>query len=155
MSNRSKKPLSTPPQDVQRHGLPNYLAHLREDFQRHPILVVLILALLLIIGLGGYSGIQSVRAEYHLQAARQALEQPDLIAAQVHLDRCLALSPDSAEAHFLAAQTARRTSEYENAEQHLSECQRLGWSSEAIDLERALSRAQRGDLAGVEDYLLS
>src|SRR5437773_386032 len=89
-------------------GLSGRLANLRHDLRRHPILVVLILGLLLIIGLGGYSAIQGIRAEYQLRAAQQALEQPDLARAEAHLALCLALSPQNTEAHFLAAQTARR-----------------------------------------------
>jgi tetratricopeptide (TPR) repeat protein len=132
-----------------------HLHSLRRDFRRHPVLVVLILGLLLPIGLGVYSGVQAIRTEYHLRAARQALEQPNLNDALAHLTLCLDLSPHSTEAHFLAAQAARRLANYDAAEHHLNECKRLGWSSEAIDLERALSSAQRGSLARVEDFLLS
>jgi predicted Zn-dependent protease len=131
------------------------LESLQQDFRRHPVLVFLIITLVLLIGLGSYSGVQAVRSEYHLRAARRALEQPDFPAAQAHLAVCLQLSPQSAEAHFLAAQAARRSGDYDRALDHLNECERLGWLTEAIDLERALARAQRGDLAQVEDYLVS
>lgn len=136
-------------------GQPSRRGSLRQDFRRNPVLLVLIVVLLLIIGLGGYSGIQAVRAEYHLRAVRKALARPDLADAESHLKSCLALSPESAEIHFLAAQSARRSGAYEKAERHLVDCTRLGWSSEPIELERALGRAQRGELARVEDYLLS
>src|SRR5947209_3228448 len=100
---------------------PGHLRNLRQDLRRHPVLVLLILGLLLPIGLGVYSGLQGVRAEYHLRAARRALERPDLNKAQAHLALCLDLSPQSAEAHFLAAQAARRLGDYETAEHHLNE----------------------------------
>ena len=83
------------------------------------------------------------------------MERPDLSSARAHLALCLALAPKSAEAHFLAAQAARRSGSYDEAEQCLNDCEQLGLSREAIALERALSRAQRGELAGVEEYLLS
>ena len=131
------------------------LHQLRQDFRRHPVLVFLMLTLVLLIGLGLYSGVQAIRAEYQLQAARRAVEQADFTAAQAHLALCLELSPQSAEAHFLAAQAAHRSGDYDKALVHLNACERLGWLSEAIALEHALGRAQRGDLAQVEDYLLS
>jgi tetratricopeptide (TPR) repeat protein len=134
---------------------PAHLRRLGQDLRRHPGLVLLIGTLLLLIGLGSYSGVQALRAEYHLAAARKALEQADLRSARAHLALCLALAPKSAEAHFLAAQAARRSGNYEEAEQYLNDCEKLGLSREAITLERALSRAQRGDLAQVEEYLLS
>jgi tetratricopeptide (TPR) repeat protein len=138
-----------------RGGLPRHLRNLWQDFRRHPLLVFLIVSLLLLIGLGAYSGIQAIRAEQQLRAARRALDQSDLNGAQTHLTVCLALSPQSTEAHFLAAQTARRSGNYDQAEHHLDECTQLGCSREAIDFERTLARAQRGDLARIEDYLLS
>jgi len=128
---------------------------LRRDFRRHPVLVLLVAGLVLVIGLGAYSGVQGVRALYHLRAAQRALQRPDLADAKAHLQVCLALSPNSAEGHYLAAQAARRSGDYEQAEQYLNACVRLGCAEEAIQLERSLAHAQRGELAGVEEYLVS
>ena len=136
-------------------GLRGPLRNLWQELRLHPLLISLSVSLLLLIGLGSYSGIQVIRAEHQLRAARRALEQSDLNGARAHLAVCLALSPQSTEVHFLAAQAARRSGNFDKAEQYLDECRRLGCAQEALDLERALSSAQRGDLARVEDYLLS
>src|SRR5262249_25261590 len=48
----------------------------------------------------------------------------------------------------------RRTGAYDDAERHLKECRQLGWPAEEIYLEHNLARAQRGDVAEVEDQLL-
>jgi predicted Zn-dependent protease len=54
-----------------------------------------------------------------------------------------------------AARAARRAGRYPDAERHLRACRRLQGPSDARLLEDALLTAQRGNLAGVERYLLS
>src|SRR5262249_28037436 len=60
-----------------------------------------------------------------------------------------------AHMHFLAARTARRAGFSADAERHLSRCAELHGEPEAIERERALLCAQRGELASVESYLVS
>lgn len=119
---------------------------------RLKVLVVLLVAL---AGLGAYRASQSFRADRHLRAAEEALQKHDLALAQAHLTLCLELRPDSAKTHFLAARTARRAGDEAEADSHLRECERLGWPPDALALERALSRAQRGEVEVVEGALLS
>src|SRR5207302_3192248 len=83
-----------------------------------------------------------------------ALEARDFTLAQARLGSCLKTWPNSADVHLLAARTARRAGTFDDAEHHLKECQRLGWPPEEVRLERDLIRAQRGDLAGVENQLI-
>jgi len=121
----------------------------------HPLLSLLIGALLVCISLGlmaigGYAW-----AEYHYRAARRALDRRDFVAAREHLALCLEAWPDSAETHFLAARAARRALDYRAADKQLRECQRLGGARDRIELERQLTRAQRGDLAQVNGRLWS
>lgn len=127
----------------------------RAGLGQYTLLALVALVLLALIGVAGYAAGWHLWAEYHLRASRQALERCDLAQAREHLDLCLRARPNSAEAHLLAAQAARRAGAYEDAEQHLEECKRLQGVTEAYDLERLLLRAQRGDLSGAERYLLA
>src|SRR5438445_5441535 len=63
-------------------GLRGPLRNLWQELRLHPLLISLIVSLLLLIGLGSYSGIQVIRAEHQLRAARRALEQSDLNGAR-------------------------------------------------------------------------
>jgi tetratricopeptide (TPR) repeat protein len=121
---------------------------------RSPRLAVVAGAVLVLLGLGVAVAAGTLWVEYHLRAARLALERRDFPRARAHLTRCLQARPNAPEVHFLAARAARRAGDADAAERHLSTCQRLGWVAEAVELERALLRAQRGELARVEGYLL-
>jgi predicted Zn-dependent protease len=122
---------------------------------RRPVLVVLVPVVLALIAGVGYRVAWHLWAYQHFRAAQRAVERYDLSLARAHLALCLEVWPDSAQTHFLAARTARRDGDEEQAEHHLDECSRLDWPREAIALERALLRAQSGDLARVEGYLLA
>ncbi len=90
---------------------------------------------------------------YHARAADQALQHYDFESAQKHLDACLHSWPNSAATHLLAARTARRRGSYEDAERHLEACERLQGVGLATARERAMLRAQQGDLGGIETPL--
>jgi predicted Zn-dependent protease len=92
------------------------------------------------------------RPDPRLAAAERALERHDYAAAYEQLRDCLRRRPDDPRLLFLAARTARRAGLYDQAEKHLAACQRLQGKSDAITLERALARLQRGD-ADAEPYL--
>jgi tetratricopeptide (TPR) repeat protein len=92
---------------------------------------------------------------FHYRAAQRALAERDFPTARNHLARCLNVWFCSARAHLLAARTARRTGAYDEAEQCLRACRALGAPAESVDLESMLLRAQRGDLAHAESYLVS
>src|SRR5262245_13289024 len=121
--------------------------------RRHWVLGGLLL-LGVLAGLG-YVGSRHVRAWRHYQVAERALERRDFRQARANLALCLQVWPASRETHLLAAQAARRAGAYDNAAYHLNVCEQLHGPSEAAQLERALLSAQRGELAGVDDYLVS
>ncbi len=120
--------------------------------RRHPWLTAM--AVLALLGVGVHQGGWNLWAAYHWRAARAAIDQRDLLRARAHLRLCLQVWPHSAATHFLAARTARRADDYEEAAQHLDECERLHGPPQDIEAERAMLRAQQGDLAWVERYLV-
>lgn len=125
----------------------------------------LMMALLAALAAGSF-GVRAVRravgAANHACAAEAYLEQSEqrrrrlhLTLARDELNRCRELSPDSARIHFLAARTARRLGYHDEAERLLDRAAQLGWVAEAIDLERALAQAQRGDADRIGGILIS
>ncbi len=99
-------------------------------------------------------------AEYQYRAAVRELSQAQerdrdnhLKAARDHLAVCLRYRPGSTDALLLAARTARRLSAYDDAELLLKQYQDKGGVLEEVTLERALVRAQRGDVKPVEAFL--
>jgi tetratricopeptide (TPR) repeat protein len=112
----------------------------------------LALAALALLAIAGWISLAFGVPRYHLREARRALTQFHPEQARVHLDSCLRTWPQSSEIHLLAARAARLADDTDGAEMHLQECERLDWSP-AVTLERALLRAQNGDLDQVEGYL--
>jgi tetratricopeptide (TPR) repeat protein len=90
---------------------------------------------------------------HHYRAAESALKAFRLDKARNHLERCLQVWPYGAETQFLAAQTARRLDELDEAEQRLTEYERRHGPGPAVSLERALLRAQRGEVDHVKASL--
>src|SRR5262249_55727103 len=89
------------------------------------------------------------------RAAQSALAKRDFPTARDHLSRCLNNWFFSAEAHLLAARTARCDGVYDEAEQHLRACRTGGAPKEGVDLEYMLLNARSGDLDHAESYLVS
>ena len=116
---------------------------------------LLIAALLLgLLGVGAWQLVVQGSAWSHFSKARAALDADDPATARRHLARCLAVWPDSAETHFLAAQAARRDGDLAAAAGHIDAAARLNWVPDAVALERALVRAQSGLFATVEPLLI-
>jgi tetratricopeptide (TPR) repeat protein len=111
-----------------------------------------VLATLLLAGLAVWLVRAVVLPRYHWRAAGEAVVRFEPDEAQRHLAFCLAAWPQSSEVHLVAARADRLAGDSEAAEAQLQECERLGWS-QAVVLERALLRAQNGDLDTVEAYL--
>jgi tetratricopeptide (TPR) repeat protein len=87
-------------------------------------------------------------AKHHLRAAEEALERQQFGQARQHLTKYLSVWPNSAPAHLLLAQTARRAGFPEEAERQLDICERLEEEpSGAVELERALLKVEQGDFA--------
>jgi tetratricopeptide (TPR) repeat protein len=105
------------------------------------------------IAYGGYVAGSNAWAVYHYRLAQRDLEHDHLEQARRHLAVCLHVWPSNTETCLLAAQTARRAHAYDDAECLLRQYQQLGGVPEALELERALLRAERGDLSGLETRL--
>jgi predicted Zn-dependent protease len=109
-----------------------------------------------LLGGAGYQTYAYYAARGHVQAARLALDRHDWSAAQRHLSAYLRARPDDPEAHRLAARAARRLELPDEAQAHLDACRRLqGGDTQAVNVEQALLRVQRGDLRGAESFLRS
>jgi tetratricopeptide (TPR) repeat protein len=121
-----------------------------------PLVLLLVVLLLSVIGLGGYILYYYYQARGPLEDANRAIKRRDFVEAGKHLDKYLELRPDSPAVQFLAARTARRAGAYDKAEEHLAKAQKLGWTPEAIELERLMLAAQRGEISeDGEKYLHS
>jgi predicted Zn-dependent protease len=117
-----------------------------------PWVLVLGFLLLLAGGLGG----RQVWAWYHYRAASAALERYRHDEARSHLDKCLEVWPTSVPIHLLAARAARRAQAYPEAEKLLNDCRRLALKApDEVTLEWSLLRASMGNLAEVEEFLVS
>ena len=112
------------------------------------------LSLLLALGVAAWLVEPQFSAWGHLNRGKAALDRDDPAEARRQLEACLAIWSSSGEAHFLAAQAARRGGDGREAERHLDEAARLGWVATEVELERALIQAQSGNLAAVEGVLL-
>jgi tetratricopeptide (TPR) repeat protein len=78
------------------------------------------------------------------QAALAAAERRDFVAARADFDRCMREWPESAEVRFQASRCERRAGDFQAAGNLLREAKRLGWVSEAIELESVLAAVQQG-----------
>lgn len=123
---------------------------LRNLLRRHPALTGL--ALVLAVLGSGVAGLYLWK-QYHLQAARQALDRYAFDEAQHHLDRCLAVPFRDDAVYLLAARTARRRDSYQEAANYLAACQQRQGMTKAVVLERLLLAAQQGELGEVEASL--
>jgi predicted Zn-dependent protease len=116
---------------------------------------VLIVGLLGITGVVGWSILLELQATRHFRAAQAALNAGDFAKAREHLAYCLKAWPDSAQTHFLAARAARRNGDLADAYRFLDAAEKRHWVAEALELERALIRVPLGELPEVERYLTS
>lgn len=92
-------------------------------------------------------------AYYHWAKAQEALEADDFPRAQAELMPCIETWGTSGEARFVMARTCRRAGDFISAREHLRESRRLGWPTEALQLEEQLVQAQSGLVAAVEPAL--
>lgn len=109
------------------------------------------LAILLGLGLLGAAGWALARPVGTLlrkSSIRRALADRDLSRAARLLAEHLRLADADADAHLLAAQTARRNDDLGSANRHLNRYRELGGDTEEYQLELVLRRCQYGNLAG-------
>jgi Tfp pilus assembly protein PilF len=122
---------------------------LLSTMQRHPLKVVLVLALCL-IGLGAYPVGAYYYADYHLRAADRAEARFEFDEAEEHLAACLWVRPNDASIHLQMARVERRAGRYEQSNEHREKCQDLVGANPANALEWAMWKAQSGEIADVE-----
>jgi tetratricopeptide (TPR) repeat protein len=115
----------------------------------------LILAGIVLLLLGGAIAFfyPRIAEAYHLRLAQRALEGYDFPTAKTHLERCIALRPGDAEAHFLLARTCRRAGDRAGAAASLQEARRLNFDPKKIGLEELLAQAQAGLVVPLEQNL--
>lgn len=109
-------------------------------------------AALVIVGILAAVAARGLWAEYHLRAARRALQRRAYPEARAHLGCYLSVWPRSPAAHLLAARCARGVGAFDEAEQLLADCRKLEADPKAVALEQDLLDAQQGtlDRAGFE-----
>jgi predicted Zn-dependent protease len=118
----------------------------------------LVLAGLVLAGLGAWVGGRHLWARHHLRAAESALESYHPAEALEHLRACLRVWPRDVHTRLLAARAARQAGDFDEAQQHLEEFDQLARDlpdEEAAEgtLEWALLRVQNGDLER-DEFLL-
>lgn len=130
-------------------SLPGRLAR---RIRRRPRTTLVVLAILLLVGAGGFYG-------YAVREWRQALaavREGRPADAQKKLALCLSVWPNDPDVHRLAARAARMTGDFPLAEEHLNTCLKLeNGATEGTQLEFLLMRAQSGEVAEVEQLLLA
>jgi Tfp pilus assembly protein PilF len=93
-------------------------------------------------------------AWWHLQAAGKAFERDQIQDAQSHLENNLRVWPNSFSAHLLGARIERRKANFAGAEKHLASCKMQRGSTEEVQMEWLLLRAQSGEFEELEPGLL-
>jgi tetratricopeptide (TPR) repeat protein len=92
-----------------------------------------------------------------LAPAREALAVRRFAEAQRYLRRYLEANPRYAEAHYLLAQTCRRTGDFDGWRRHLEQAEAAGASVPLLEQERHLYGLQTGRVRGLnavlENYL--
>jgi len=83
---------------------------------------------------------------FHVRAARRAVGQGHYAEALAQIHKALRVWPANGDTHLLAARIARRNRNYEEAEDHLKECLRRQGTTEAVQLEWVLLRAEQEEI---------
>ena len=122
--------------------------------RNRPRSTLLFLALLVVV-FGAVAGIYGY-AFHQLRVAETAIKNGHPAEAQGPLAFCLKVLPRSTKVHLLAARAARMLGDYPTTEMHLNTCRKLeNGSTEAIQLEFLLLRAQTGEVDEVSNQLWS
>ena len=116
---------------------------------------IVALVLLALLGLGVWLIVDEIRAGARFREAVAAIDNDDVKAARILIDRALQKWPDSGEVHFYAARAARLDGAYRVARDHLNDAEKHGWVEEAIVVERFLLQFLMGETnAKIESYLM-
>jgi tetratricopeptide (TPR) repeat protein len=123
-------------------------------WRNHPFLAAVAVACLAVIGAIGFFVVYpQLAGVYHWRRAQRAIERHDFAQAQIHLQRCREVWPNSAEAWFLLARTNRRANDFDAARTDLQRAESLGWAPGLIELERLLMVAQAGFVQAVQPQI--
>lgn len=114
---------------------------------------LLAIVLLLAIGGAGYQIGLNVWAMRQHDLAVAALDRYDYVAATAHIHSYLKIRPTSPSVRVLAAQAARRRSDFAEAERQLSLAAQHGAAEQDLDLEFELLGVQKGDLRSASRLL--
>jgi tetratricopeptide (TPR) repeat protein len=114
--------------------------------RRHPGRALALLGLTALLGLAVHLISRLCYEEYHLHAARQAVERGHNPAALTHLRVCRRMRPDDREVLILSARVARRSRSWSEAEATLDRYWELYGDEDALVLERLLLQAARGEV---------
>jgi tetratricopeptide (TPR) repeat protein len=114
---------------------------------RRPGRALAVLVLLAVLIVATFLSGRFIWAEYHLRAARRAVERGHNPVAIQHLKALRRARPDDPEVLLLCARVARRSRAWGEAETFLDRYWELRGDDEALALERLLFQAMRG---GVE-----
>jgi tetratricopeptide (TPR) repeat protein len=117
-------------------------------------LFVLLGTLVALAAAGVYVWGDSVRAAYHLRAARTSLRQLDYAGAESHLLLHLQLRPASAEGHLYLGRLLRRRGRVSEAQEHLRRCVALGGERDAVEVEKVLLQVQEGNFTSAMEHFL-
>ena len=113
-----------------------------------------LLAILPLVAFAAWQARSQLMARANYMDAVAALGRDDPAAARQYLELCLATWPRDADAHFLAAQAARRGVDLVKARKHLEAAGEFGRPADDLAAERDLMAAQSGRHAEVEAALL-
>ncbi len=114
------------------------------------------LAIVLGIGLlsaAGWYFTGQIRKGARMSAIRRALADRDLPLANTLLENRLRDDDDDAEAHLLAARTARRLDDFPAANRHLNRFRELDGDPDEVAMELILRGSQSGNLSGAAGAL--
>jgi tetratricopeptide (TPR) repeat protein len=117
--------------------------------------IVIIVVVLCALGYGCFVGITYYRGHRAFQQAKFSLLENRLDEARSRFRDYCKDWPRDPDGYFLAARAARRLRDFADADAHLRKCQELGFDAEKLQLEYAMTQAQRDTPDAVEAFLLS
>ncbi len=123
---------------------------------RRPDLAIVSVLFVAILGYLAWLGGSALWIRWERKEVDRALAEYDFVLARERLQTCIKLRPREPELRLVAAEAARRDGDLAFAEEQLNVHRDLvGEATPRETLERALVRAQRGEVHEVLDYLIA
>jgi tetratricopeptide (TPR) repeat protein len=114
-----------------------------------------VVGLVALILFGAAAGGLYLWASHEFRLAREDVERYHYNDAKTHLQLCLRVWPNDPDTLLLAARVARRLRAYGLANEYLDGYLRVRGEDDNLIVERALLRAERGDLDAVSRFCFS